>query len=542
MKGSLTRIAERATETMRQRADAQRYLNDPVLWVEEYMGLQLWQAQKDILYSIRDNRNTACAAGRGVGKSYVAALAMAWWIDVHPLEKVFVASTAPFASQISTILWNNLRIFHKLSRERYAAGLVDHPLPGYITGGSSGNEWKIDNGIVIGQGRKPPDGKEDAGFAGLHADYLFAVGDEAAGLDAGMIKALGNITTGEKNRLLLIANPVDPTSAMAEIWTKKLSSWNTMHISVLDSPLITKEPGFDVTKAEGLSGQQMVDDIIEEYGMESPEYIINVLGQWAFAMGNNVFPESTLARGARTVVVPREGGFLQIGVDVARGEKDASEVYICYEGDVWETDPDTGRELRATGQTGWKIRHVDDWRGVPLSWSDPLNPGTAQRVDMHARAYNVDVAVVDAAGLGRGVTDALAEIDGPYLTVEWFGSKTADDPRAFVNVRAELFFELAHRMQQGRVDIDEDDRGLIDQLRKIAYEYTDKGQKKIESKDSMRRRGVKSPDKADAVSYAFADVKSILFPEVNGPQTGDHVYVDPDLYDIYSEQYPGRPL
>src|SRR5690606_34532768 len=102
---------------------------------------------------------------------------------------------------------------------------------------------------------------------------------------------------------------------------------------------------------------------------------------------------------------------------------------------------------------------------------------------------------VDAAGLGRAVTDALKEVsDAPYLTVEWFGSLPAEDTRAFVNVRAELFFELQKRMNQGRVDIDEDDKELIDQLRKIAYEYTDKGQKKIESKDSMKRRGVKSPD------------------------------------------------
>jgi hypothetical protein len=242
-------------------------------------------------------------------------------------------------------------------------------------------------------------------------------------------------------------------------------------------------------------------------------------------------------------VIPREGGHVQLGVDVARGDKDASEVYVCYEGDVWETDPDTGRELRATGETGWHIRRVDSWRNVSLTWGSQDEPGTPQRVDTIARALGADIAVVDAAGLGRAVTDALKEVsDAPYLTVEWFGSLPAEDTRAFVNVRAELFFELQKRMNQGRVDIDEDDKELIDQLRKIAYEYTDKGQKKIESKDSMKRRGVKSPDKADAVSYCFVDVVSMLFPEVDGPQPGDHIYVDPEVYDIYSMQYPGRPL
>jgi phage terminase large subunit len=35
---------------------------------------------------------------------------------------------------------------------------------------------------------------------------------------------------------------------------------------------------------------------------------------------------------------------------------------------------------------------------------------------------------------------------------------------------------------------------------------TSKGQIAVESKDEMRKRGVPSPDRADALAYAFAEV------------------------------------
>jgi hypothetical protein len=41
---------------------------------------------------------------------------------------------------------------------------------------------------------------------------------------------------------------------------------------------------------------------------------------------------------------------------------------------------------------------------------------------------------------------------------------------------------------------------------KIKWTMTSKGQIKVESKDEMRRRGLPSPDRADALAYAFADV------------------------------------
>ena len=47
--------------------------------------------------------------------------------------------------------------------------------------------------------------------------------------------------------------------------------------------------------------------------------------------------------------------------------------------------------------------------------------------------------------------------------------------------------------------------GLRSQLSSIRWSLTSKGQIKIETKDDMRKRGLKSPDEADAVAYCMAE-------------------------------------
>lgn len=525
-------VFDAAIALVQQRARKRQYVEDPVLWAQEYLGIQLWSKQREILYTVRDNRKTAVAAGHGVGKSFVAAVLMAWWIDVHPLgadetgaPQTFVASTAPFSDQISAILWNNLRILHALSKARFDDGKVDHALPGYITGE---NKWKTNDGLIIGQGRKPPDNQTDSGYQGLHATYLLAIGDEAAGLGADMIDALGNITTGPHNRLLLIANPTDPSSAMAQIWKKKMDTWVRMHLSVFDSPRITGEEGFDVSKAPALSGQEYIDEKLDEWGEDDPRYQSRVLGQWAFDAGNNVFTDVDLARAAGAYVLPDPSGIVYIGCDVARMGLDASFIYARREGEVWATDPETGKPTKPTGQRGAQLRYVDSWSKTPLVTNDFDTPGTAEKIHQHALAIGAKFVMVDAAGLGQGVIDGLAiHNTGQYLVVEVYGSASSSDSRAYLNARAQVYFDMKKQMFANAFDLDPEDAHLFDELRIIVYEYTERGARKIESKDSMKKRGAKSPDRADALSYAALDITAITDNPLSGIEKGEKLQMDP---------------
>lgn len=538
------------------------YINDPVLWARDYLGVILWSKQQEILYSIRDNRKTAVAAGHGVGKSFVAAVAMAWWIDVHPLgadesgaPQTFVASTAPFADQITAILWNNVRILHGLAKKRHeeyqrrrAAGedlgeyaACDHPLPGYITGD---NKWKTDDGILIGQGRKPPDNKTDSGYQGLHATYLLAIGDEAAGLHKDMVGALGNITTGEFCRMLLIANPTDPNCEMAKIWKRQDPNWVRMHISVFDSPKVTREPGFPEERMSALSGMDYIEEKRAEHGEDDPYYIARVLGQWAFEAGNTVFSELDLARAGNTVVLPDPDSPRRQGWDIARMGQDATVGYEAVEGEVWETDPETGLPTKPTGRRGLHVRQVRSWRKAPLVSTNPDNLGSAQRIDAEALASGAVLVNIDASGMGSAIIDGLMEIGSTaYSVYEVFGNSPSSDKRAYVNMRAEQYFELQKRAFAGELDLDPKDSVLFDELRGIVYEFsTTGGARKIESKESMKKRGVKSPDFADALWYAALDIYGIVDNELAGMKPGDQLTLDPwDMLEM-ARDAAGMPM
>jgi hypothetical protein len=57
---------------------------------------------------------------------------------------------------------------------------------------------------------------------------------------------------------------------------------------------------------------------------------------------------------------------------------------------------------------------------------------------------------------------------------------------------------------RGDIDIDPDDDQLAKQLGNIKWKMTSKGQIAVETKDEMRKRGLPSPDRADALVYLGA--------------------------------------
>ena len=533
----------------------EKYRHDPVLWAKEFLGLQFWAKQRETMESVRDFRRSLVIAAHGTGKTFSAGVIAAWWVDTHPITETFVASTAPSMDQVA-LLWDNIRaVFqiaddrHKEYKRRMAAGLAlgeyaanDHPLPGKITGDQ---KWKLPNGQMIGQGRRPPDNKADVAFQGRHATYLLAIGDESVGINKDFLDALGNIATGKHNRQLLLCNPTDPNCETAQIWKRNDDTWNKLQVSLFDSPTIKPEPGFDLSKAEGLSGQDYIDEKLADWGEDDPRYISRVLGEWAFDAGNTVFTEFELAQAKNTVVLPDPEARPQQGWDIARMGADATIGYQAREGEVWETDPETGKPIRPTGRRGLQVRKVDRWVKAPLVGQNPENLGSAQRIHNHALGEGANVVCIDASGMGSAIFDGLREIEFqqsylPYSVVEIFGGAAPTDKRAFVNARAEQYFELKRRFFAGEIDIDQAEETLFEELRGILYEYNDTGARKIESKDSMKKRGAKSPDEADALWYCAMDVTALVEGPFAGKQPGDVVTLDD--FGLWQMDRAGRPM
>jgi hypothetical protein len=121
---------------------------------------------------------------------------------------------------------------------------------------------------------------------------------------------------------------------------------------------------------------------------------------------------------------------------------------------------------------------------------------------------DVGAVRVDADGLGAGVADALRAGPVSSRVVDMRGGMPARRSSMFANCRAEWFYTLRERLDPGKpgaLALPPSD-AIKAQLVGIRWSVNSKGQIKVESKEDMRARGMKSPDEADAVAYACAQL------------------------------------
>jgi hypothetical protein len=86
-------------------------------------------------------------------------------------------------------------------------------------------------------------------------------------------------------------------------------------------------------------------------------------------------------------------------------------------------------------------------------------------------------------------------------------------------------------MIMGRIDLDLADKDLLDEMMAIKYKFSAKGSIQIESKDDMRARGMKSPDRLDAAMYAGLDMSKLLNSPFGNSKPGDKLLVDANMMD-----------
>ena len=114
-----------------------------------------------------------------------------------------------------------------------------------------------------------------------------------------------------------------------------------------------------------------------------------------------------------------------------------------------------------------------------------------------------DFVCVDVGGLGAGVVDRLRELGyGQIIKAINAGEKALDADR-FYNKRAEMWGIMSDWLQEEPVSIPDVD-SLHSDLCAPFYSYDSLQRLKIEKKEDMKSRGVRSPDEGDALALTFA--------------------------------------
>jgi len=116
--------------------------------------------------------------------------------------------------------------------------------------------------------------------------------------------------------------------------------------------------------------------------------------------------------------------------------------------------------------------------------------------------------MVDEGGVGGGVVDRLRQLRIPVIGVD-FGSKPDyfhGERNRYANKRAEIWGEMRDWLPTGAIPniLTGDDSTLVDEMAAPTYGMTAKEAIQLESKKEMRRRGVASPNVADALACTFA--------------------------------------
>jgi hypothetical protein len=459
----------------RSRYVPREYRDDPVGWTRNKRGAYVWSKQGDVLESVRDNRFTAVHSMHGTGKSWTAADLVAWWIDAHPPGQAFAVTTAPTAAQVEAILWREIGQAHT---EMGLEGNIAHG--GYP-------KWML-NREICAYGRKPTDYADNSkamqAFQGIHAKYVLVVLDEACGIPRWLWDAVDTLVTNEYSRVLAIGNPDDPASHFAKICQDPRQGWNTIHIGKEHLPWATgeaDEPDFPDYLNAVLTGPTWVEERKKRWGEASPLYVSKVLGHFPEVSDDTLISPKWVREARERELAGLSPG--HYGGDIARMGADETVVYRNRDGVI--------REVYRAGKQD-TTKTIGAFAGI-------LTPHQG-RVSM----------TIDSGGMGVGVYDQLRAQGQPVYPFD--GGGAPRDKERFGNRRAEAYWEFKEAIEDenGLIDLDMLDDDLASQLMSIKWKRDLRGRIFLESKEDMKKRGMPSPDRADACVMSHEEPMGVL--------------------------------
>ena len=143
---------------------------------------------------------------------------------------------------------------------------------------------------------------------------------------------------------------------------------------------------------------------------------------------------------------------------------------------------------------------------------------------------------LDVARFGAGVVDRLRQLGVPRVFGINFGGAAAawDEAGAkprYANKRAEIWGSVKKWLALGCLP---DDPELRADLTGVEYGFNAKGEIQLEKKDDMKKRGLASPDIADALALTFA---LPVTPGWDLPPVQEYCVTEYDLYRDFDEDY-----
>ena len=476
-------MSERFAEVAARRLNAfvQRYgpesgAEGPVLFVREVLGAEPDDWQLEVLRDFGGGeRNVAIRACHGVGKTAV----MAWLVLLmlttrYPMKTV---ATAPTRAQMFDNLYAEVVTWF---------GKLPEPIQALYTVKTDRIEFipRPKDSFFSARTAKA---EQPEALQGIHRDdgYILILVDEASGVAEAIFESGSGSMSGPNVMTLMIANPSRTTGYFADAFGRMRELWKRYHVTSSHGMWPEDEgPGegayISTRPTKAYEKEQAI-----RFGRDSDAYRIRVLGAFPKSDEDTVIPLYLVEAAENRDIVEAPDPTRVWGIDVARFG--------------------TARNALVE-RTRREVKNVDVWQKMDLM-------ATVGRIkhrwDDTRPSERPSAILVDVNGIGAGVVDRLWEMGLPVRGVNVSESAAADD--RFNKSRDELWWKAREWLEGKDVSLPVVDdpeshiEGLKAELIQPRYTFLSSGKIKVESKDDMKKRKVRSPDIADAFIHTFAE-------------------------------------
>jgi phage terminase large subunit len=426
-----------------------RSKDNPLIFVRDVLGVKPEPWQAAALEAVGQHDRVSIRSGHGVGKTTFQSWLILWFLLTRKNCKVPVAANSQ--DQLRDTIWPEIAKWHRQLPEALKS-MIDVQAERIVVAQDPEGAFAV---------RRTASKDNPEALQGFHAENLLFLIDEASGIpDVVFEVGMGALSTpGAK--VVMAGNPTRTSGFFYDTHHSLRDRWHTMHVNCLDVP-----------RAQG-----HIEDIKAKYGCNSNAWRVRVLGEFPTADDETVIPlELVMSAVGRNV--SSLDYYPVWGVDVARFGDD--------------------RTALAKRQANKLLEPIRWWHSTDL-----MATGGRLRAEYDGTHYDMRpwAILIDVIGLGAGVYDRCKELGLPVKAINV--GEAASTRENCMRLRDELWLKGREWFQEKSCSMPQDN-ALIAELTAPTYTFSSTGKMVVESKADMKKRGMRSPDLADAFLLTFA--------------------------------------
>lgn len=489
-------VASQAEDPEIQLIDAMgSFTHDPYGWVlysfewgvgelSDQLGPDEWQAMilkavGEGLLTIDQAIQIAVASGHGIGKSALVAWLILWALSTFEDTRGIV--TANTETQLKTKTWAELAKWYRLFIAKHWFKFTATAL--FSVDPEHEKTWRFD--MVAWS-----ENKTEA-FAGMHnaGKRIIIIFDEGSAIPDAIYEVTEGALTDADTEIMwfVFGNPTRNSGRFFDCFHKLRHRWQHWQID---------------SRSAKMSNKAQIEKWITDYGISSDFCLVRVLGQFPKQSDRQFISATVAGMGRGKHLLETQYNF-------------AAKILVLD--NAW-----TGGDAIVIGlrQGLWYKRLAK----YPFNDDDGVIAGYLAKFEVE---YDADAVFIDK-GYGTGVYSFGKQMNRKWTLVE-FGGASPDT--GYLNLRAYMWGMMKQWLKDGGAY--PDDQAIYDDL--VGPEYgvvptgNNAGKTFLESKEDMKKRGVPSPNDADAIAISFA---MPVQPKPRGPGANSKPNMCNTEYDV----------